>query len=92
MSRDAPVAHLVPGDHGRALRRSANRTAQRAGDPDLTLGVHLRLAQPPPSVEDEASDDHPSQENGSPDPDRLADEPCDDIQSPTGAVIGFGAA
>lgn len=42
------------------------------------LGVSLRLAKPPSAVEDETSYDHRSPENGGPNADRLANEPCDD--------------
>lgn len=46
----------------------------------------MRLAKPPPSLEDEASDEHRSPENGGPDPDCLADEPCDDNREQEGGV------
>jgi hypothetical protein len=42
------------------------------------LRAYPRLAKPPPSVKGEASEKHHSPENGGPDPDRMADEPCDD--------------
>jgi hypothetical protein len=38
----------------------------------------LRLAKPPPCVEDEADDQRRSPERGGPDPDSMADEPCND--------------
>lgn len=52
----------------------------------MDLGVDLRPAKPLPSVEDEAGDQHRSPQNGSPDPDRMADEPCDDNRKQEGGI------
>lgn len=50
------------------------------------LRIDLRPARPPPTVEDEAADQHRSPEDGSPDPDRVADEPCDDNRKQKGGI------
>ena len=50
------------------------------------LGVDLRLARTPPTVEDEAADQHRSPEDGSPDPNRMADEPRDDNRKQKGGI------
>jgi hypothetical protein len=52
----------------------------------IVLGVNPRLAKPPTSVEDETSDDHRSPENGGPNADRLANEPCDDNREQEGGI------
>ena len=52
----------------------------------MDLGVNLRPAKPVASVDDEAGDQHRSPQNGGPDPDRMADEPCYDNRKQEGDI------
>lgn len=52
----------------------------------MDLGVDLRLAEVPSSVEGEAADQYGSLEGGGPDPDGLAEESCDDNREQEGGI------
>jgi hypothetical protein len=80
----------VPGALGWSHRAICDQSDKvgRGSSPGVTivLGVNPRLAKPPTSVEDETSDDHRSPENGCPNADSLANEPCDDSREQGGGI------